>query len=116
MEDNFSSLFQYLEKKNINISHKEFEFQAKSHPDYPSLLSISDTLSFFNIENGVFKIPFSEINNLPTNFVTLLKGEEQKLQINYIEKNENKYYSTENNTSKFISSSFLESKWNNIVL
>ncbi len=116
MEDNFSSLFQYLEKKNINISHKEFEFQAKSHPDYPSLLSFSDTLSFFNIENGVFKIPFSEINNLPTNFVTILKGEEQKLQLNYIEKNENKYYSSENNTSKFISSSFLESKWNNIVL
>ena len=63
MEDNFSLIFQYLEKENINISRKEFEFQVQSHPDYPSLLSFSDTLNFFNIENGVFKISFSEISS-----------------------------------------------------
>lgn len=51
MNENFNSLFQYLEKENITIYKTEFEFQIQSHPEYPSLLSIAAALSFFNIDN-----------------------------------------------------------------
>ena len=47
MTDNYNYLFQYLEKENITIDKSEFSFQIESQPDYPSLLSITDTLSFF---------------------------------------------------------------------
>ena len=47
MSNQFYYLFQYLEKDKIFIDQTEFEFQIQSHPNYPSLLAISDTLSFY---------------------------------------------------------------------
>lgn len=46
MINTFNQLFQYLEKEEITFDKNEFLFQIQSHPDFPSLLSISDTLSF----------------------------------------------------------------------
>ena len=43
----YGYLFNYLETENIKIDQEEFTFQVQSHPEYPSLLAISDTLSFF---------------------------------------------------------------------
>jgi hypothetical protein len=48
MTENFLFLFHYLKKENIAVDQNEFVFQVQSHSDYPSLLAISDTLSFFN--------------------------------------------------------------------
>jgi len=62
MEENFNFLFYYLEKKNSTIDKSEFLFQIQSNPDYTSLLSIADTLSFFNINNGTIRLAGSEIN------------------------------------------------------
>ena len=72
MTEDFNYLFQYLEKEKIAIDKKEFEFQIQSHPDYPSLLSIADTLSFFNINNGVMRLDSSEIELLPELFIVFL--------------------------------------------
>ncbi len=73
MEENFSFLFQYLKKENVTIDQNEFVFQAQSHPDYPSLLAFSDTLHFFNIQNGAIRVTASEIIDLPDRFVSLFK-------------------------------------------
>ena len=51
MIENYNYLYQYLHKEKINIDKKEFEFQIKFHPDYPSFLTLVDTLSFLNIYN-----------------------------------------------------------------
>lgn len=58
MTENFAFLFQYLKKENITIDQDEFIFQLNSHPETPSLLALSDTLSFFNIDNLATKINF----------------------------------------------------------
>lgn len=76
MTNNFNYLFQYLEKENITIDKKEFEFQIQSHPDYPSLLAIADTLSFFNVDNGAMRLDSSEIEFLPNQFIALLSEED----------------------------------------
>ena len=86
MTVNFNYLFQMLEKENLTIDKTEFEFQIQSHPDYPSLLAIADTLSFFNIDNGVIRIAISDIELLPDRFVTLLKEEESDAKLYFIEK------------------------------
>jgi len=70
-------IFPYLKSQKIKIDEGEFLFQMQSHPDYPSLLSISDTLHFFNINNGTFRIDSSEIHLLPKRFVVTLKEEIQ---------------------------------------
>jgi hypothetical protein len=79
MNEEFNFLYQYLEKEELSIDKTEFDFQIKSHPNYPSLLSIIDTLSFFNIENGVLDVSTSEIELLPNRFVALLETENSQL-------------------------------------
>lgn len=74
---NINYLFQYFEKESINIDKDEFLFQVQSHPDYPSLLSISDTLNFFQIDNGALTLSFSDIDMLPDTFMVLLNSNEK---------------------------------------
>ncbi|AKH95251.1 hypothetical protein ACH34F_03645 [Elizabethkingia anophelis] len=69
-------IFQYLKKENININKSEFLFQQQSHPDFPKLLSIVDTLNFLNISAGAFHITQEEYSLLPEYFVRYLDIEE----------------------------------------
>lgn len=87
MTENFSFLFQYLKKENIAIDQQEFIFQIKSHTEYPSLLAISDTLSFFNVQNIVIKLDFGDIVHLPKNFIALIKKNNEQPFLTLIEKN-----------------------------
>lgn len=116
MTVNFNYLFQMLEKEDITIDKAEFEFQIQSHPDYPSLLSIADTLSFFNIDNGVVRIAISDIELLPDRFVTLLKEEESEDKLYFIEKKGAAYFCFHDKKTVAISKSELESRWCSIVL
>ena len=52
MVENFPFLFKYLEREQISFDIAEFYFQIQSHPEYPSLLSIVDTLNFFILKNA----------------------------------------------------------------
>lgn len=76
MTANSYALFQYLEKESIKVDKKEFLFQVQSHPDYPSLLSISDALSFFKINNLATVIDNEDLELLPNNFIALIKDNE----------------------------------------
>ena len=69
MDQDFTHLFDYLQKEQITIDKAEFEFQIKSHPDYPSLLAISDTLSFFSIDNLATRLGSNQIDLLPERFM-----------------------------------------------
>lgn len=89
MNNNYYFLFQYLEKEKITIDKNEFDFQIQSHPDFPSLLSISDTLSFFGVKNGSMRVSFAEYDLLPNNFIALLKEDNSKPALGFIEKMEN---------------------------
>lgn len=99
MNEDFNYLFQYLEKENIVIDKSEFDFQIQSHPEYPTLLSVVDTLSFFNVKNGVIQVDFAEIDALPDHFIALLNLGQQ--QLCFIEKKgENYIFKIGNNTTE----------------
>ena len=116
MSENFNHLFQLLEKENITIDKTEFEFQIQSHPDYPSLLSIADTLSFFNIENGVIRVEVLDIELLPDRFIAFLNEEKSKPQLCFIERKGSTYFCTKDKKTIDISKSELETRWKGIVL
>ncbi|WP_026712794.1 vitamin K epoxide reductase family protein [Flavobacterium daejeonense] len=117
MIESIPALFKYLKGENININQEEFKFQAQSHPDYPSLLTISDTLLFFNIDNGAMRINFSDIESLPNRFIALLKEEQNQSKFYYIEKkNEEIYRITRDNKLSVISKKELENQWDSLVL
>lgn len=116
MTENFNYLFQILENENIIIDKTEFEFQIQSHPDYPSLLAISDTLSFFNIDNGAMRVEASDMVFLPDRYVALLSESENNPQLYFIEKKGSAYFYTNNKKSIAISELELKSRWKEIVL
>ena len=64
----------YLSDAKVRIDFNEFRFQCKSHPDYPSLLSIIDALTFFNLKCEVFDIDDLHLDLLPDKFIARLKG------------------------------------------
>lgn len=116
MSTDFDYLYKYLQKERIYINEKEFEFQLQSHPDYPSLLSITDTLTFFNINNGAINVGSSEIELLPDRFVTFFREKQKKPQLLLIEKKGNDYFQTKEKETLRLSLSELEDKWGGVVL
>lgn len=121
MSSNFDFLFNYLEKERISFDKSEFLFQVQSHPNYPTLLSISDTLSFFNIENGLIRVLASDIELLPNSFIALLKHEKNddvnKAKPSYIVEKGNQFYCLDSNSNKtkILERNELESLWSGIV-
>lgn len=85
-KDDLSAVFQYLKKLAIPIDEGEFEYQFSTHPDYPSLLAVSDTLRFFKVNNMAFKINPEQIQELPNNFIALLKNEKNGEQFSFVQK------------------------------
>lgn len=116
MNDFFSFLFQYLEKEKIPFDKPEFLFQIQSHPNYPSLLAISETLSFFKIENMAARVEFSEIDNMPDRFITLLSENLSVPHFYFIEKKDNSYFCTKDKNTIEVSKSVLETRWTDMVL
>lgn len=116
MIETFNYLYEYIEKEFIILDISEFEFQIQSHPDYPSLLAISDTLNFFNIDNIAIKLAFEEMDNLPIRFIAQLFTDLKTQQFYYIEKKGKQFFYTNDKKSTEISKSELEKRWSGIVL
>lgn len=120
MTENFNYLFQYLEKEYIKVDKSEFLFQIQSHPDYPSILSIADALSFFNIKNGVIRVDSAEIELLPEHFIAVLTEENDRpthdTALYFVEQNGANYFCTKDKKASEITKAELESRWNEIVL
>jgi hypothetical protein len=116
MQEELTSLFHYLEKEEISIDKKEFDFQLQSHPDYPSLMSIVDTCDFFNIENGAINVDISELELLPKQFVAYLNDETNNARLHYIEKKDEDYIELKNRKAAVIPKEEITKRWKGVVL
>ena len=89
----FHFVYKYLKALNIPIDSEEFELQVLAHPNFPSILSITDTLAFMGIQNKVYKIDISDFDKLGNNFVGLLSADiNDGIFFSHIKKNDNKYF------------------------
>ena len=116
MNENLFYLFQYLEKEEVPIDKSEFLFQVQSHPDYPTLLAISDTLSFFSIDNIAAHIDFSEIEVLPDRFIAILKDDNGKNEPYFIERKDTLYLAHKGKKPVEYVLELLQQRWAGIVL
>jgi hypothetical protein len=89
--ENFNCLFRYLEAEQIYINKADFRFQIQSHPQYPHLISIADTLSFFSINNSVQSIEAGQIEQLPDHFSALLEMENSQPQLYFVKRKGDAY-------------------------
>jgi hypothetical protein len=116
MTKHFHFLFQYLKKEKINLDQNEFLFQVQSHPNYPSLLAISDTLSFFKINNLATRLENEDIVHLPNTFIALVNDEKQKPSLVFVERNSKGFqFNYEKKVSQINEEEFSE-RFQNIVL
>jgi uncharacterized membrane protein len=65
----------YLEINKYNDKNEAFESSYLSHPNYPSLYAVTDTLSLLHIENIAARIPKEQFIELPDYFLAVLDGE-----------------------------------------
>ena len=70
IDETIVKLIEYLK---LPITRQSIINELRLHPDYPSLLAISDILNQFNILNGAFKIPPEQLQNIPLPFIAHIR-------------------------------------------
>lgn len=64
----------FLELIDVKVSFRTLQSEIEEHPDYPSLLSISDVFTKFHVDNITANFTPENIRNVPAPFITQLKG------------------------------------------
>ena len=116
MTQNFSFLFHYLKKEKITVDQNEFLFQVESHSSYPSLLAISDTLSFLKVSNLATRLENEDIVHLPDTFIALIQEKEDSPFLEFVERKENGFQYSKEGKSNIVSNKMFEKMFQNIVL
>lgn len=57
------AVIKLLKFLGVGIDSELITAELEKHPDYPSMLAISDVLNNFNIENNAFRVEFDELDN-----------------------------------------------------
>jgi uncharacterized membrane protein len=64
-----AAVHKLLKHFSVNIDPAAISAELEKHPDYPSLLAVSDVLTNFNIENAAFHVEPDELANVPCPFI-----------------------------------------------
>jgi len=65
----------------VKISRSTLKREIEEHPDYPSLLSISDVLNNYGVDNLTARFDLSKFMDIPTPFITQLKGDRSTIDL-----------------------------------
>lgn len=76
----------FMKAIGSGVNSKKIFQELDKHPDYPSMLAISDVLTNFKIGNSAFKPPPEDLHLLRCPFITHSNAEEFVV-VNSIEKN-----------------------------
>lgn len=115
MKPTYFHISKFLRNNKYRLTLSDFYKQFSSHPDYPSLYAITDTFKHLGIENIAAKIPKEEFDNLPDNFLAVIKENEQQ-NIVYVKKSsENITYLLERQKKKVSKDVFLDI-WEEIII
>lgn len=108
-------LNKYLKSRKFDSQINAFEDAFLSHPNYPSLLAITDSLTQLEIENIAAKVPFKHIDKLPKSFIAELFVDKKEY---YIVSEVNNYFILENEIGikRNINHADLEKFWTGIIL
>jgi len=80
-EPNVKATIKFLRLLKLKVNASTVNETLQNHPDWPSLLCISDSLNKWNIPNGAGKIDVAKINELPTPFIAYTNNSENPLAI-----------------------------------
>lgn len=105
-----------VHKLGVKITRSAIADRLHEHIDYPSLNAISDTLSFFKLDNHAIEIPVSELHLVPTPCIaSLYIAGGTFVVINNVENGFVKWWHNEKGKCQDSIASFSE-KWQGILL
>ena len=73
------TVFRYIKELKIPLSFSSFTGSLETHPDYPSLLSITESLKKWKIDSLAIKIEPEKLDDLPTPFLAYINDNETNL-------------------------------------
>ncbi len=65
----------YLKRLKVNVTSVTVDEELGNHPDYPSLLSIQDSLMKWGLDVVAIKTSEDKFNEIPIPYITVLNGE-----------------------------------------
>ncbi|MEO6979925.1 MAG: vitamin K epoxide reductase family protein, partial [Mucilaginibacter sp.] len=65
----------------VKITRTTLTNELEAHPDYPSLLSISDVLNNYAMENVAIQLDPAKLTEAPTPFITTIKTENNAVEL-----------------------------------
>lgn len=71
----------FLKLINVNVNAATVNETLQSHPDWPSLLCISDSLTNWKVPNAAARIEPADIGELPVPFIAHTNNQENPLAI-----------------------------------
>lgn len=80
-----SPFLQYVNKNIRDFNEVEFLFQLNSHPLQNTLAALKDTLNFMHIRCSFYSVPKTNITDMPSEFIALLKRQGKK-ELYYVKK------------------------------
>ncbi|AXG68272.1 vitamin K epoxide reductase family protein [Kordia sp. SMS9] len=100
----------------LHVDRELLNLQLLSHPEYPSLKSITDTLDYFEIENLAATVPKEALDQMPASFLALAKGENGD-EVVLVEKKRNGIHVTnpEEKKEKLTEAAFSE-RWTGTIV
>ncbi len=105
---------------NVKLTEGTIKNQLELHPDYPSLLAISDVLSDYYINNMTLRIEERKLIDVPTPFITQIKplksAEEYFTIIKEITSSTIKYLNPESQKWQVINTNDFYKQWTGIIL
>jgi uncharacterized membrane protein len=116
-EPNVKATIAFLKLLDVNVTRSTVDDTLQNHPDWPSLLCVSDSLTRWNIANAAGKIDPSEIDQLPTPFMAYTSSVESPLEIvTEVTDKSITLFSTKQNKQITESKETFLKRWNGIYL
>lgn len=109
-------ILKYLRKNNYVNNWKEFKENYYSHPNYPSLFALTDTLSLLGIENIAVQVPKDQLEKLPENFLADILSNKSKEIVLVNRQNHNIQYETEDGKKHQSSIDSFKNSWGGLVV
>lgn len=111
-----SVLKKYLEHNRHGAIIEEFKDIYLSHPNYPSLFSITDSLDVLRIENMAANVPKNQLENLPEHFIASIQHKDGDFFV-FVNKNHDTIvYDTGNDEKHILTIEEFRELWNGLIL
>lgn len=110
----FSATYQLLKALKINVSSNTLYNLLEEHPDYPSMLSIMDSLQAWKIETLGVKVTYDQLMTLPCPMLVHFKSNQLFLTTE-VNDTSITYLNEKNKKALFSTREFLD-KWDGMVL